>query len=218
MNDEERTEQGYTARHRGRTPDRHPGRLPLRPLREAGPGHRRAARPLQKHKSKSSVILNGPVFHRPLYARVPGKRTNELLTGPGSCTKIPECVMDGIAVLIIVGAVVVFGIFVALIRRSPAQLTRRLVSTRFSRRRSDAIKAAAAADVAEVTRDDKLLPSECRPGPRQRTVRPVPGLSHARGSRSPRTAPRVRRPPLPHLVRRQRHLDPRLGRRSKKLG
>jgi hypothetical protein len=53
--------------------------------------------------------------------------------------------------------VVIFLIIVALVRRSPAQLTRQLRSTSFSRRRSDRIKAAAAADVAAIAEDDKYF-------------------------------------------------------------
>ena len=64
---------------------------------------------------------------------------------------------SGIAVVIIVAVVVIFLIFYALAHRSPTQLTRQLRSTSFSRRRSDRIKAAAAADVADIEQDDKYF-------------------------------------------------------------
>ena len=64
---------------------------------------------------------------------------------------------SGIVVLVIVAVVVIFLIFYALAHRSPVQLTRQLRSTSFSRRRSDRIKAAAAADVAEIAQDDKYF-------------------------------------------------------------
>lgn len=65
--------------------------------------------------------------------------------------------MGAIIVLIIVAVLVVFGVFVALVRRGPVQLTRQLRSTSFSRRRADRMKAAAAADVAEIEEDDKYF-------------------------------------------------------------
>jgi uncharacterized membrane protein len=64
---------------------------------------------------------------------------------------------SGIVVLIILAVVVIFLIFYALAHRSPAQLTRQLRSTSFSKRRSDRIKAAAARDVAEITEDDRYF-------------------------------------------------------------
>ena len=64
---------------------------------------------------------------------------------------------SGVAVLIIVAVVVIFLIFYALAHRSPVQLTRRLRSTSFSRRRSDRIKEAAARDVAAIAEDDKYF-------------------------------------------------------------
>jgi len=64
---------------------------------------------------------------------------------------------SGVIVLVIVAVVVIFLIFLALVRRSPVQLTRHLRSTSFSRRRSDRIKAAAAADVAAIAEDDKYF-------------------------------------------------------------
>ena len=65
--------------------------------------------------------------------------------------------MGAIVVVIIVAVLVVFGIFVGLVRRSPAQLTRQLRSTSFSKRRADRMKAAAAADVAAIAEDDKYF-------------------------------------------------------------
>jgi len=67
--------------------------------------------------------------------------------------------MSGSAVVvIIIAAVVVIGlIFYALVHRSPAQLTRQLRSTNFSRRRADRLKAAAAADVAALTEADRFF-------------------------------------------------------------
>ena len=65
--------------------------------------------------------------------------------------------MSAIIVLIIVAVVVIFLVLVALAHRSPVQLTRQLRSTNFSRRRSDRIKAAAAADVAAMEEDDKYF-------------------------------------------------------------
>jgi hypothetical protein len=64
---------------------------------------------------------------------------------------------SGVVVLIIVAVVVIGLIFYALAHRSPVQLTRQLRSTSFSRRRSDRIKAAAAADVEEIAQDDKYF-------------------------------------------------------------
>jgi hypothetical protein len=64
---------------------------------------------------------------------------------------------SGIVVLVIVAVVVIALIFYALAHRSPVQLTRQLRSTNFSRRRSDRIKAAAAADVEEIAQDDKYF-------------------------------------------------------------
>jgi hypothetical protein len=64
---------------------------------------------------------------------------------------------SGVVVLIILAVVVIFLIFLALAHRSPVQLTRQLRSTNFSRRRSDRIKAAAAADVAAMAEDDKYF-------------------------------------------------------------
>ena len=64
---------------------------------------------------------------------------------------------SGVVVLIIVAVVVIGLIFYALVHRSPVQLTRQLRSTSFSRRRSDRIKAAAAADVADIAQDDKYF-------------------------------------------------------------
>ena len=66
-----------------------------------------------------------------------------------------------VIIIAVVIVVLVIVLSVGLVRRSPAQLTRRLRSTSFSRRRSDALKRAAAADVAEVLRDDDYF----RPGP-----------------------------------------------------
>jgi hypothetical protein len=64
-----------------------------------------------------------------------------------------------IAVVIVVLVVVVFvGVFS---RHTTPSLTRRLRSTSFSRRRSDAIRQAAAADVATILADDKYV----RPDP-----------------------------------------------------
>jgi hypothetical protein len=63
--------------------------------------------------------------------------------------------MGIIIAVVIVVVVVIVG--VALLRRGPTQLTRRLRSTSFSRRRSDQLKQAAAADVAEILRDDKYF-------------------------------------------------------------
>ena len=73
--------------------------------------------------------------------------------------QIAECDMSGsgVVVIVIVAVVVIFLIFFALAHRSPVQLTRQLRSTNFSRRRSDRIKAAAAADVAEISEDDKYF-------------------------------------------------------------
>jgi len=64
---------------------------------------------------------------------------------------------SGIVVIIIVAVVVIAVIFYALAHRSPVQLTRQLRSTSFSRRRSDRIKAAAAADVEEISQDAKYF-------------------------------------------------------------
>jgi hypothetical protein len=64
---------------------------------------------------------------------------------------------SGIVVLVIVAVVVIALIFYALAHRSPVQLTRQLRSTSFSKRRSDRIKAAAAADVEEIAQDDKYF-------------------------------------------------------------
>jgi hypothetical protein len=64
---------------------------------------------------------------------------------------------SGVAVIIIVAVVVIGLIFYALAHRSPAQLTRQLRSTSFSRRRSDRIKEAAARDVAAITEDDRYF-------------------------------------------------------------
>jgi len=64
---------------------------------------------------------------------------------------------SGVAVIVIVAVVVIVLIFFALAHRSPVQLTRQLRSTSFSRRRSDRIKAAATADVLEISRDDKYF-------------------------------------------------------------
>jgi hypothetical protein len=64
---------------------------------------------------------------------------------------------SGIVVIVIVAVVVIGLIFYALAHRSPVQLTRQLRSTSFSRRRSDRIKAAAAADVEEIAQDDKYF-------------------------------------------------------------
>jgi hypothetical protein len=59
------------------------------------------------------------------------------------------------AVVILV-VIVIVAIFVAMIvwYRRPPQLSRRLRSTSFSRRRSDAIREAAALDVAEILQGD----------------------------------------------------------------
>jgi heme exporter protein D len=65
--------------------------------------------------------------------------------------------MGGIVVAIIAAVVVIFLVFLALVHRSPAQLTRVLRSTSFSRRRSDRIKDAAAADVSAMQEDDKYF-------------------------------------------------------------
>ena len=65
--------------------------------------------------------------------------------------------MSAIIVLIIVAVVVIGVIFYAIAHRSPVQLTRQLRSTSFSKRRSDRIKAAAAADVAAMEEDDKYF-------------------------------------------------------------
>jgi Flp pilus assembly protein TadB len=62
---------------------------------------------------------------------------------------------SGIVVLIIVAVVVIALIFYALAHRTPVQLSRQLRSTSFSRRRSDRIKAAAAADVEEIAQGDR---------------------------------------------------------------
>jgi hypothetical protein len=62
-----------------------------------------------------------------------------------------------IVVVIIVAVVVIALIFYALAHRTPVQLTRQPRSLSFSRRRSDRIKAAAAADVAEIAQDDKYF-------------------------------------------------------------
>ena len=64
---------------------------------------------------------------------------------------------SGIVVLVIVAVVVIALIFHALAHRSPVQLTRQLRSTSFSKRRSDRIKAAAAADVEEIAQDAKYF-------------------------------------------------------------
>jgi Flp pilus assembly protein TadB len=64
---------------------------------------------------------------------------------------------SGIVVLVIVAVVVIALIIYALAHRSPVQLTRQLRSTSFSKRRSDRIKAAAAADVEEIAQDDKYF-------------------------------------------------------------
>ena len=64
---------------------------------------------------------------------------------------------SGFVVLTIVAVVVIFVIFLALAHRSPVQLTRQLRSTSFSKRRADRMKAAAAADVAEISADDKYF-------------------------------------------------------------
>ena len=64
---------------------------------------------------------------------------------------------SGIVVVIIVAVVVIALVFYALGHRSPVQLTRQLRSTSFSKRRSDRIKAAAAADVEEIGQDDKYF-------------------------------------------------------------
>ena len=64
---------------------------------------------------------------------------------------------SGIVVLIIVAVVVIAVIFYALAHRSPVQLTRQLRSTSFSRRRSDRIKAAAAADAEVIAQDAKYF-------------------------------------------------------------
>ena len=64
---------------------------------------------------------------------------------------------SGVAVIVILAVVVVVLIFYALAHRSPAQLTRQLRSTSFSRLRSDRIKEAAARDVAAITEGDRYL-------------------------------------------------------------
>jgi uncharacterized membrane-anchored protein len=73
--------------------------------------------------------------------------------------QIAECDMSGsgVVVIVIVAVVVILLIFYALVHRSPVQLTRQLRSTRFSKRRSDRIKAAAAADVEAIAEDDKYF-------------------------------------------------------------
>jgi hypothetical protein len=58
-----------------------------------------------------------------------------------------------IVVLVVIAIVAVFAGMIAWYRRPP-QLTRRLRSTSFSRRRSDAIRQAAALDVAEILEGD----------------------------------------------------------------
>jgi predicted Holliday junction resolvase-like endonuclease len=64
---------------------------------------------------------------------------------------------SGVAVIVILAVVVVVLIFYALAHRSPAQLTRQLRSTSFSKRRSDRIKEAAARDVAAITEDERYF-------------------------------------------------------------
>ena len=56
-------------------------------------------------------------------------------------------------VIVIVAVVVVFGLVGLIGRRRTRPLARRLRSTSFSRRRSDRIKRAAAADVAAIEQD-----------------------------------------------------------------
>lgn len=58
-----------------------------------------------------------------------------------------------VVILVVIAIVAVFVAMIAWYRRPP-QLTRRLRSTSFSRRRSEAIKQAAALDVAEILQGD----------------------------------------------------------------
>lgn len=68
--------------------------------------------------------------------------------------------------IVIVIAIVFVVIFVAMAvyYRRPPQLTRRLRSTSFSRRRSEAIRQAAADDVATILESDGYLDSDGAPG------------------------------------------------------
>jgi hypothetical protein len=58
-----------------------------------------------------------------------------------------------IVILVVIVFVVIFAAMIIGYRRPP-QLSRRLRSTSFSRRRSEAIRQAAAEDVAEILHDD----------------------------------------------------------------
>jgi hypothetical protein len=60
-------------------------------------------------------------------------------------------------IVIIVAVVVVFGLVALISRNRPRPLARHLRSTSFSRRRSEAIKRAAAEDVAAVERDSEYF-------------------------------------------------------------
>jgi hypothetical protein len=63
---------------------------------------------------------------------------------------------ERVVVIVILVVIVFLAIFVGMIvwYRRPPQLSRRLRSTGFSRRRSEAIRQAAAEDVAEILHDD----------------------------------------------------------------
>jgi len=82
--------------------------------------------------------------------------TASILAGEFEAIPAGECTAVGVIIaVVIVAGVLIIG--VALLRRGPTQLTRRLRSTSFSRRRSDDLRQAAAADVAEVLKDDKYF-------------------------------------------------------------
>jgi hypothetical protein len=67
--------------------------------------------------------------------------------------------------IVIVAVIVFLVVIVGMSRwyRRPPQLTRRLRSTSFSRRRSEAIRQAAALDVQEILASDGYLGSETAP-------------------------------------------------------
>jgi hypothetical protein len=62
-----------------------------------------------------------------------------------------------LVIAIVVALVVVFGLLGLIGRRRTRPLARHLRSTNFSRRRSDAIKRAAAEDVAAIEQDDQYF-------------------------------------------------------------
>jgi hypothetical protein len=70
-----------------------------------------------------------------------------------------------VVVIVVAIAFVLIFVGMAAYYRRPPQLTRRLRSTSFSRRRSEAIRQAAADDVATILEGDGYLDSDTAPGP-----------------------------------------------------